>query len=140
MINCGKRYFGLLVAVLVLTVVCFTGCSTASADNVTGMDLPAELTEAYNKALTEPFDRASSEIKDPDLAQFTQKLISSYQLGKTSADSMDSSEAAATLVPDIKGITKVATEMPLIEAGKNIKDKEIAEFYSSFIKSTGVEQ
>ncbi|OGO15698.1 MAG: hypothetical protein A2Z02_07105 [Chloroflexi bacterium RBG_16_48_7] len=107
---------------------------TYSADNITDVKLPPEVVEAYNRALTTPLNKAADEVKDPDLARFTKNLIASYSLGTTTPNT---EQNPASLVPDIKKITRAASDNMLIEAGKSLKDKELAEFYDSFIKSIG---
>jgi hypothetical protein len=41
----------------------------------------------------------------------------------------------ASLLPDVAGIHRTAMDMPLIEAGKQIKDQELSDFYQGFIYS-----
>ena len=139
--NYGKRYFWLVPAITLLALMSSAGCSgitgddiKAAADNITYVKLPPEVVQAYNSALTTPLNKAADEVTDPDLARFTKNLIASYSLGTTATDK---EQSAASLVPDMKNITKIASDSVLNEAGKNIKDKEIAEFYDSFIKSIG---
>ena len=51
---------------------------------------------------------------------------------------MDGASGLANLLPDVAKIHRTAMDMPLIEAGKGIKDKELSDFYQSFISSIGV--
>jgi len=129
------RYSGILMIIAVFVLLLFSGCSSTEEITDSDVALTPELVNIYNQALTEPLEKATSEVTDPELAQFSQKLVKAYGLGNIPEDEQD----PANMVPDIKGITKTASDMTLIEAGKNIQDKEIAEFYSSFIKSIGVE-
>jgi hypothetical protein len=143
MANYGKRYFWLFLLIVGLVLMSSAGCSdiasSFSVDNATGdLRVSPELAQTYNKAITEPLNKAANEATDPDLAKFTKDLIASYPIGKASEGSQNSDQSAASLVPDMKTITKNASDSVLREAGKNLKDKELSDFYNSFIKSIGV--
>ena len=97
----------------------------------------AEIAKAYKEALVGPLNKATSEIKDPDLASFSQKLVQSYELDKTSANSDPNN--LSSLLPDVSRIEKNAINMPLQEAGKQLKDKDLSDFYNRFITSCGVD-
>lgn len=145
MVNCGKRYFWLVAVMVALVLMSSAGCSgvsvSVSADNTTGdVRVSPEVARAYNKALTESLNKAANEATDPDLARFTRNLIASYPIGTATDGSQGSDQSAASLVPDIKAITKIASDSVLREAGKNIKDKEISDFYYSFINGIGVKK
>ena len=74
-------------------------------------------------------DGAGDGITDADTAAYYQKLVDSYRLDET---------AAGEILPDIDNITRQAITLPLLEAGKTIRDREIAEFYQDFLESTGL--
>ncbi|MGD0355784.1 MAG: hypothetical protein ABSB31_10185 [Dehalococcoidia bacterium] len=113
--------------------------SVLKADNSQTVTMPtAEIAKAYRQALVSPLNKATSEIKDPDLASFTQKLVQSYDLEKTAANTSDPSNLS-DLLPDISKIEKNAINMPLKEAGKQLKDKDLSDFYNRFITSCGVD-
>ncbi|OGO18536.1 MAG: hypothetical protein A2Z02_03145 [Chloroflexi bacterium RBG_16_48_7] len=97
----------------------------------------ADFTKIYKNALISPLTKATSEATDPQLAQFSQKLVSAYGLENTGANTNEQSNLS-DLVPDIAKINKVALDMPLKEAGKQIQDKELSEFYNRFISRCGV--
>lgn len=97
----------------------------------------AEIAKAYKQALVSPLNKATSEIKDPDLASFSQKLVQSYELEKTNANADPSN--LSSLLPDVAKIEKNAIDLPLKEAGKQLKDKELSDFYNRFITSCGVD-
>jgi hypothetical protein len=134
--NCGKRYFGMILLIALMLLVAFSaaGCTETNADNITEVRVPAELAQAYNNALTSTLNKAANEVQDADLSRFTKNLIASYPLG----GAVSESQTPESLLPDVKGITKIASDSALREAGKNLKDKELKEFYDSFIKSIGV--
>jgi len=97
----------------------------------------SDFTKIYKNALITPLTKATSEATDPQIAQFSQKLVSAYELDKTGANTNEQSNLS-DLVPDIAKINKVGLDMPLKEAGKQIKDPEIAAFYNHFITECGV--
>jgi hypothetical protein len=99
----------------------------------------ADFTKIYKNALISPLTKATSEATDPQLAQFSQKLVNAYELDKTGANTNQQSNLS-DLVPDITKINKVALNMPLKEAGKQIQDKELSEFYNRFITRCGVDK
>ncbi|MHB8084513.1 MAG: hypothetical protein ACYDHZ_01645 [Dehalococcoidia bacterium] len=112
--------------------------SVIRADNGQPVTMPtAEIAKAYKQALVSPLNKATSEIKDPDLASFSQKLVQSYELEKTNANADPSN--LASLLPDVAKIEKNAINMPLKEAGKQLKDKELSDFYNRFITACGVD-
>jgi hypothetical protein len=127
---------GMIVSGLLLALP-----SMLTADNsVTPNSMSvADFTSAYKQALISPLTRATSEVKDPEIAQFSQKLVTSYELDKTGANVNEQSRLSE-LLPDIVKIQKTALNMPLKEAGKQIKDPEISEFYARFIKNCGVDR
>ncbi len=99
-----------------------------------------EISRVYKQALRSPLDSAVSEVKDPELAQFSKKLLQSYELNNTDAGTNTEQASLANLVPDIKKINKVALNLPLQEAGKKLKDPELSEFYKSFISNIGADK
>jgi len=46
----------------------------------------------------------------------------------------------ADLVPDIAKIQKNALDTTLKEAGKQLKDKEISDFYNRFLSNCGLDE
>ncbi len=138
--NRGNILFTVSLIVFAFFAVLFMGCSSVlQAEDSKAVIPTAELSNVYKQALLEPLNKANSEIKDPEIAQFSQKLVQAYELNKTSENSYNGERAGlASLLPNISKINKVALDLPLKEAGKQIADKEIAEFYNSFITRTGV--
>jgi hypothetical protein len=124
---CGIMMLGMLLALPAII----------NADaNQNGMSA-ADFTKIYKNALISPLTKATSEATDPQIAQFSQKLVNAYELDKTGANTNEQSNLS-DLVPDIAKINKVGLDMPLKEAGKQIKDPEIADFYNRFITECGV--
>ena len=94
----------------------------------------------YKQALISPFAKASAEIKDPRMAGFFKELVTSMELDKPATVTEGQPETLANVLPDIQKINKAALTTPLVAAGKQIQDKEIADFYQSFLKQCGVIQ
>jgi len=126
---------------IIMLVALLAGPTILKANN-NQAELPsAEFTDIYRQALTAPLNRAIGEVKDPEIASFSQKLVQAYELENSASNSnVDDTSGLANLLPDVAKIHRTAMDMPLIEAGKQIKDKELAEFYQSFISRCGVEK
>ena len=124
----------------IIMIVALLAVPAISKANSNQADSPStELASAYRQALTAPLNKAVSEVKDPEIAAFSQKLVQAYGLDKAASQSnLNDVSAPANLLPDVVKIQRTAMDMPLIEAGKQIKDKELSDFYQSFIASIGV--
>lgn len=128
----------IIIAVMIALVV--VSSVTKAEDNIATIPME-ELSKVYKQALTAPLNNAISELKDPELAQFSKKLLQAYELDKAPETGSGAEHASlANLVPDIKKIHKTAMNLPLQEAGKQIKDAELSEFYKSFIASIGADK
>jgi hypothetical protein len=127
----------LLSIVMIVALLAGPAISRANSNQA---DLPqAEFTEIYRQALTAPLAKAVGGVKDPQIAAFSQKLVQAYGLENTASQSnVDDASGLANLLPDVAKIHRTAMDMPLIEAGKQMKDKELSDFYQSFISSIGV--
>ncbi len=124
---------------IVMIVALLAGPAISKASNNQADPASAELTDVYRQALTAPLTRAVSEVKDPQIAAFSQKLVQTYGLEDTASQSnVDDASGLVNLLPDVAKIHRTAMDMPLIEAGKQLKDKELSDFYQSFISSIGV--
>jgi hypothetical protein len=124
---------------IIMIVALLAGPAILKANSNQADLASTELTEVYRKALTAPLEKAVSEVKDPEIAGFSQKLIQAYGLGNSASQSnVDDASGLANLLPDVAKIHRTAMDMPLIEAGKQMKDKELSDFYQSFITSIGV--
>jgi uncharacterized membrane protein len=137
-----------IVAGQILAVVMIIGllagpsvlkANSNQGDNSLADSAPAGLADAYRQSLTGPLNRAVGEVKEPEIAAFSQKLVQAYALDNARAESnMNDASGMASLLPDVAKIHRTAMDMPLKEAGKQIKDKELSDFYQSFISSIGV--
>lgn len=127
----------LLAIIMIIALLAGPAISRANSNQA---DLPsAELNAVYRQALAAPLTRAVGEVKDPEIAAFSQKLVQSYGLENPTAQAnVDDSSGLANLLPDVAKIHRTAMDMPLTEAGKGIKDRELSDFYQSFISSIGV--
>jgi len=125
----GIILFGMLLAIPAYT----------NADSSQPLISPADFIKAYQQALTGPLNKATSEVKDPEIARFSQTLVQSYNLENVGSGETSNKELS-DLVPDVAKIQKTALNTTLKEAGKQLKDKELSEFYTRFISNCGVDK
>jgi hypothetical protein len=135
-----KIFLTTSVIVIVAIVALFIVSSVTKAESNSANMPMDEISKVYKQALRSPLDNAISEVKDPELAQFSKKLLQSYELNNSNVGSKTEEASLANLVPDIKKINKVALNLPLQEAGKQIKDPELSDFYKSFVASIGADK
>jgi hypothetical protein len=82
--------------------------------------------------------KAGSEIQDSDISRYYQLLVGAYELGESPSGTADGEDPSPSdILPDINKISRTALILPLQEAGKQIKDKELAQFYYKFLASAG---
>lgn len=111
----------------------------SNADSSLSPVSSSDIISTYQNSLISPLNRATSEVKDPEIAGFSQKLIKSYELEKVGAGDASNTEIS-DLVPDIAKIQKTALNTTLKEAGKQLKDKELSDFYHRFITKCGADK
>lgn len=139
-----KMIIGLLAG-MILAGALFMGPlsitpTTAQAGEPSLAGVPADIAETYHEALTSPLQEAGNEIQDKDTARFYRKLIREYNLDEASSGVAQAEHSGlAGMLPDIKNINRKALNLPLQEAGKNIQDEEIAQFYYKLLKDAGWE-
>ena len=133
-----KMIAGLFIGVAV-TAALFLGplspSTTTAADSIDPkqMELTTDNTTIRNDILF-LLQEAGNEIQNNDTEQFYQKLIQGYELTETpDTESQDVTD----ILPDIKIISNTALSLPLQEAGKSIRDEEIARFYYELLESLG---
>ena len=95
--------------------------------------------EDYRGALTSVLQDAAEEIQDDSLAGFYQQLLQEYGLDQADQEKPSSDTSLEEALPDIKKIHGAAMKLPLQEAGKTIRDEDLARFYHDFVKSAGWE-
>ncbi len=134
-----RAIIGLLAGVLLAGAI-FAGPLSPLPMRAEAGDAETDLA-AGNDATSAPetiaavLNGAAGSITDADTAAYYQKLVDSYRL--VDGDQRDETAASKTL-PDIDNITRQAITLPLQEAGKMIRDEEIARFYQGFLESTGL--
>jgi len=130
----------LIVLLFILGILVFlsVGSSVSRADDEQSGSILSTISSAYREALISPLQRATGEISDPEIASFSTKLVQTYGLNQETTNS--SEDELADLLPDLKNIHRTAMDLPLMEAGKQLKDKELSDFYNSFIQQIGVKQ
>lgn len=122
--------------IIIALVVVPSSAKADSTENVTSL---TDFVKIYRQALVSPLIKAKSDIKDPMMASFYGKLIQSFNLENTADTSNSSGESnLADLIPNLLQIEKAAIDTPLKEAGKQLKDKDLSDFYNSFISRIGV--
>ena len=137
-----KTIIGLFVGMVLMGALFMgplspTHAAGKSADS-SQPEAPADIAETYREALLSPLQQAGNEIQDDDTDQFYQKLLQEYDLDEAFSEAAQAENPdLIELLPDIKDINQKALNLPLQEAGKNIQDEEIAQFYYEFLQSAG---
>jgi hypothetical protein len=81
---------------------------------------------------------AAGEIKTEETRQFYQKLMESYDVDNFPIPTQEILDVNPVgLLPDLGRINRSAMTVPLEEAGKRIKDPDIANFYYKLLKDAG---
>ena len=118
----GAFCAGLVLGVAIALVFGLTA-SRAQAQESDSVNNGATIEE-----LTTALDQVRSEISDPALREFYDKLVASYRLDECGPD----------VLPDIAGIQRTAITLPLQEAGRQIHDPDLAAFYQRFLADCGL--
>lgn len=137
-----KMIVGLLAGMIVTGILFMGPLSptpiTAQTEDASLTETPVDIVETYRETIISVLQAAGDEIQDNDTAQFYQKLLQEYALDEPSPEKTPAEQFSLTeLLPDIKNINQKALTLPLQEAGKNIRDKEIAQFYYKLLKDAG---
>ena len=91
-----------------------------------------------NNTIILVLEEAAKNIQDEEIAHFYRELLQEYDLlEQPPATVEDESSNSTAALPDIFKINRAAITLPLQEAGRNIRDKEIAEFYYRFLMGAG---
>lgn len=136
-----KLIIGLFAGMVLMGVFFLGPLSPASASGQT--DKPNQpvsrsaIAAMFRESTLLPLQKAGDGIRDADNKQFYGKLVGSYHLDSPGTTASQEEISLSELLPDIKSIHNSALSLPLIEAGKNIKDKDIARFYYDFLKRAG---
>lgn len=139
-----KIVIGLVIG-MILTGALFMGPlaeipSRAEADNSSPREVPAGIAEVYRESLLSPLQNAGDEITDNENRQFYHKLMQEYELDEIANETTRTdSDTLNKLVPDIEKIHNAAITLPLQEAGKNIQDEKIRQFYYELLEDAGWE-
>jgi len=98
----------------------------ATTDNISSIN--STYIDALNKNLRE----VGTQITDPGISSFYNKLIDGYGLETVGGNVSDS------LLPEVATIQRRALMLPFQEAAKDIHDKDIADFYGKLLDDTGL--
>jgi hypothetical protein len=126
--------------VIGMAIVCsvflgpLTSTSASEEENQIESNDTASITDTG--VMVSELKKAGEEITDEEISCYYQLLIDEYNLEESSI-SVSVENVGSISLPDINNIVRKATSLPLQEAGKNIKDKEIAAFYQEFLEDAG---
>ncbi len=109
--------------------ICFFNSTAQAEDTQTVM--AASENETTTQDIIDMLAQARSGITDEDTLVYYDKLVAGYQLTDSQGNPVE--------VPDIDKIQYTALTLPLEEAGKQIRDPEIREFYYQFLADSGFE-
>ena len=139
-----KFVIGLFCGVIVIPALVLTLLGSLSSVPATGESSGSAVTEmssdntTFREDVYSLLQEAGNEIQDSDTNQYYKKLIQGYELDEPLPELPEGEEPSpADILPDITKINQIALTLPLQEAGKNIQDGEISEFYYSFLESSG---
>jgi hypothetical protein len=139
-----KFIIGLFCGAIVIPALVLVLLGSLSSAPATGESGDSEVTEmssdntTFREDVYNLLQEAGNEIQDSDINQYYQKLIQGYELDEPLPELPEGEEPSPEdILPDITKINQIALTLPLQEAGKNIHDDEIAEFYYSFLESAG---
>jgi len=139
-----KYVIGLFCGAIVIPALVLALLGSLSSAPATGESGDSEVTEmssdntTFREDIYNLLQEAGDEIQDGDINQYYQKLIQGYELDEPLPELPEGEEPSPEdILPDITKINQIALTLPLQEAGKNIQDDEIAEFYYTFLESAG---
>ncbi len=132
--------FGVLIGAAMTTVFISNNVVPGS---VNGQDVQPganvteqELIGTIREAMLSPLQMTINESASTDSGKFLNVLVNEYGLEDLPQANQEGTGLVG-LVPDFKSINEKAINLPLAEAGKNIRDKEIAVFYYDFLQRSG---
>jgi hypothetical protein len=102
---------------------------SARAEENTSEQTVTDDNETTTQDIINMLEQGRSRITDTDTLAYYDKLVAGYQL--------NDSQGNPVAVPDIEQIQNTAVTLPLREAGKQIRDPEIKEFYYKFLTDSG---
>ena len=132
--------FGVVIgAVLMLAL----GVSNVMPGNVSANDdqtaantSEIHLVKPIRSAIISPLQKTVNETAGTVSGQYLNKLVQTYDLENFPPVTTDGN-GLTEILPDIKSVNENAVNLPLIEAGKTIRDEDIAAFYYDFLKKAG---
>lgn len=94
---------------------------------------------ACHLGLGEALRQVGTEIECEDTRDFYEKLIGEYGLeGPIGHRSGQELRAGQPVISDMVRIQRTALTLPFYEAGKNITDSDLRQFYYSFLEDIGL--
>ena len=131
-------FAGVLSAVFLVAFICIVMPNVRAEDSAQTSDILPTTSETQFTELVSPLYEVASEIQDQDTREFYDKLIGEYGLAEVSVNvTQAASSNLQEALPDVKRIQHAALTLPLLESGKHIQDRDLAEFYYKFLKDAG---
>ncbi len=96
---------------------------------------PTDLVDISGMA-ADTLQDARSEFEDEGLARFYDTLVAAYQLDDDEPIAV--SDNLTVILPDASRINYQAMTLPLIEAGKTIRDDDLRTFYYGYLARAGL--
>jgi len=128
----------LVGATIALSAILFGGFATPymrGQESAETSDITSGVDGEYFSDLIAALQQVRSEIQSPETLEFYNKLLAEYAIEEIY---LQTAEDDQIILPDMNKIQWAALTLPLYEAGKNITDKGLKEFYCSFLEDTGL--
>ncbi len=129
-----------IISFIILIVVSVLSVAYSSLTDQVTLAQESNLTDNQTdyEVIISVLEQAGQNIQDDEIARYYWKLLQEYELESPSlVIEEDEPSGPAVVIPDIEKINRAAIALPLQEAGRNIQDKEIAEFYYRFLNGAG---
>jgi hypothetical protein len=101
---------------------------------------PAEDTDTYTSGdIRQMLQDVRGQITTEDTRRYFDKLMACYDLKDTTLtpEQITDESSVLAVLPDMQKIHNAAVTLPLIEAGNQIKDPEIARYYYELLSGAG---
>ncbi|MDD5288571.1 MAG: hypothetical protein PHY28_05610 [Dehalococcoidales bacterium] len=133
LILAGALFFGPLKPIV-------TEGQEGTVSSQTQLTNTANDTDMYSSGnVQQMLQEAKAQIRTAETGQYYDKLVTGYDIKDTTLTESQIIDESSVLsvMPDIQRINNTAASMPLIEAGKDIKDEDIAKFYYKLLEDSG---
>ena len=132
-------FAGVTMTVAVVLCISLVAPYARAQDNVEAIGSRSGTGGAYHLGLADALRQVGTEIECEDTMEFYDRLIDEYGLeGPVGYTSRQESRAGQLVIPDMARIQRTALTLPFYEAGKNITDSDLRQFYYSFLEDIGL--